>query len=73
MKSVLFKGDRNSLPASFKPLLWSFRWGDVDVQGNKEEIIINTINEGSLDQWRWIVKTYGRGEIKKVLQNRLAS
>jgi len=73
MKSVLSKGSKNSMPIFFRPLLWSFRWEDVDVQRNKEEIIVNTINEGTIDHWRWIVETYGKSEIRKILENRLAS
>jgi len=61
------------MPIFFRPLLWSFRWEDVDVQRNKEEIIVNTINEGTIDHWRWIVETYGKSEIRKILENRLAS
>ncbi|MEK9173506.1 MAG: hypothetical protein AAB594_02985 [Patescibacteria group bacterium] len=67
-----FKSD-NSLPTSFRPLLWSWRWKDIDTQRDKEEIIVSVINEGSLDHWRWIVKTYGKSEIKKILEKRLVS
>ena len=69
--SAFKRGD--SLPNSFKPLLWSWRWKNIDVQRDKEEIIVSAVNEGSLDHWRWILKTYGKKEIKKILENRLAS
>ena len=64
---------KNSLPISFRPLLWSWRWRDIDVQRDREEIIVSAINEGSLDHWRWIIKTYGKSEIKKILEKRLVS
>jgi hypothetical protein len=60
-------------PKTFKPLLWSFRWNDIDVQHDKEDIIVNTINEGNLKQWRWITKAYGKRTIRRVLKKRLAS
>lgn len=57
----------------FRPLLWSLRWDKIDIQEDKEDIIVNTINDGSLKHWRWIMSTYGASEIRKVLKKRLAS
>ncbi|OGY78637.1 MAG: hypothetical protein A3B74_04640 [Candidatus Kerfeldbacteria bacterium RIFCSPHIGHO2_02_FULL_42_14] len=57
----------------FKPLLWSFRWKDLDVTSDKDDIILNTINEGTLAHWRWIIDTYGKKTIRKTLEKRLAS
>lgn len=58
-------------PETFRPLLWGLRWEDIDVELDREDIIVNTINEGTLEQWRWILKTYGKNVIREVLQNRL--
>lgn len=63
----------NPLPESFRPLLWSYRFEDIDVDKHKAEIIVNTINYGSLAHWRWIIKQYGKASIQQVLQRRLAS
>ena len=59
----------NSLPESFKPLMWSYDFNSLDLEENKKTIILNTINYGDLNDWRWIVKYYGRDEVKKVLEN----
>lgn len=59
------------IPRSFKPLLWSLRWNALDREKDKEDIIVNTINEGSLDQWCWIIETYGKDTIRSVLEKRL--
>ena len=64
---------RRQPPAHFHPLLWSLRWDDIDIDEDKEDIIVNTINEGTLDQWRWLMNTYGRDIVREVLQNRLAT
>ena len=64
---------QTSLPETLRPLLWSLRWQDLDVQEDKEDIIVNVINEGTLDQWRWLIDTYGKKGIKSVLSRRLAS
>lgn len=57
----------------FRPLLWSLRWNDIDVEKDKEDIIINVVNEGVLDHWRWLIKIYGREVIREVLLRRPAS
>lgn len=64
---------RKQPPASFRPLLWSLKWKDIDVDEDKEDIIVGVINEGSLDEWRWLIKTYGKDAIRRVLQERLAT
>ncbi len=60
-------------PVIFRPLLWSLKWDEVDIKEDKEDIIINTINDGSLKHWRWIISVYGISSIRKVLKKRLAS
>ncbi len=61
------------VPRMFRPLLWSLKWDKVDVLRDKEDIIVNTVNEGTLTHWRWIIKTYGKEVIRKVLSSRLSS
>ena len=60
-------------PEMFRPLLCSLRWKDIDISEDKEDIIVNAVNEGTLRHWHWIVKIYGEEEIRKVLERRLAS
>ncbi len=57
----------NKLPSFFKPILWSYLFNSIDLQKDKKTIIINSINYGDLKHWRWIVKYYGKKEVKKVL------
>ena len=60
-------------PPSFRPLLWSFKWSAIDTQKDKEDIIVNTINEGTIEQWKWLIATYGTKTVRHVLKKRLAS
>jgi hypothetical protein len=60
-------------PAIFKPLLWSLRWDTLDIQEDKDDIIVNAVNEGTLAHWRWLIETYGKDTIRRVLARRLAS
>ncbi|OHA19038.1 MAG: hypothetical protein A3C08_03550 [Candidatus Taylorbacteria bacterium RIFCSPHIGHO2_02_FULL_47_18] len=64
---------QNKLPNSFRPLLWSLKWEDVDVDKDKSDIILAAVNEGTLEQWRWIIRMYGREAIRETLANRLAT
>lgn len=59
------------LPESFKPLLWSLKWDALDTEKDKEDIIVAAVNEGNLEHWRWIIETYGKEEIRRVLAKRL--
>lgn len=60
-------------PKMFRPILWSLRWQDVDVNGDKDDIIVNAVNEGTLDHWRWLIKTYGKPTVRRVLKRHLVS
>ena len=57
----------------FRPFLWWTKWEDLDLNEDKEDIIMSTVNEGTLDHWRWIIKTYGKEEVRKILQKRLST
>ncbi len=59
----------NKLPSFFKPILWSYIFNSIDLEKDKKTIIINTINYGDLNHWQWIVKYYGKKEVKKILMN----
>lgn len=56
-----------ALPDFFRPLLWSYDFSAVDIERDKKTIVINTINYGDLTHWRWIIKQYGRDEVRRML------
>lgn len=59
--------NKHGLPEMFRPLLWSYRFEDIDPQTHKREIIVNTVNYGDLDHWRWLIAHYGLPEVKQIL------
>lgn len=65
--------NRPALPEMFRPILWSYRFADLDLNRHKAEIIIQTINYGSLKHWRWIIRHYGKEAIRTVLKRRLTT
>lgn len=64
---------KKKLPLMFRPLLWWAKWSDIDVEQDKEDIVVNAINEGTLNHWGWLLKMYGKETIRKILQRRLDS
>ena|ERR1035441_3472475 len=61
------------LPSSLRPLLWGLKWEDLNLEQDVQDIILNVVNEGNMDQWGWLVKTYGKEKIRQVLQSRLST
>ncbi len=60
-------------PEIFKPLLWSLAWDEIDINEDSEDIIVGAVNEGTLEHWHWVIKTYGKEVVRQVLTRRLAS
>lgn len=67
------KNSRHKPLKIFRPLLWFLDWDKIDINEDKKDIIVSTINEGTLKQWNWIIKTYGKNEIRNILTKRLAT
>lgn len=61
------------LPQTFRPLLWSYDFDELDPDRHKKTIISAVIRYGRLREWRWIIDHYGREEIKSVLAETPAS
>lgn len=63
----LYTHSKQNLPEIFRPLLWSYRFEDINIDKHKREIIVSAINYGDLVHWRWIIARYGLGEVRRVL------
>jgi len=59
--------NHSKLPQSFKPFFWSYDFSKINPQKEKKTVIIQTINYGDLDHWKWLRKYYGKNIIKKIL------
>lgn len=60
---------RNKIPQTFQGILWSYDFSKIDPEADKKIIIINAINYGDWEHWRWIFNYYGIAEVKKVIEN----
>jgi len=67
------KAKKTKLPESFRFLLWSYKFHKVNPDEDKERIIVNTINYGDWEHWRWIVNYYGASELRRIIENLPAS
>ena len=57
------------LPEFFKSVLWSSDFSKVDPEKEKKMIIVQAVNYGDLDHWRWISDTYGAGAVREILSS----
>lgn len=61
------------VPKWFQKLYW---WGNsakIDAQDNQRLVVAQVINRGSWDQWKWLVKTYGKSGLREIIENIPAS
>ncbi len=56
------------LPLFLKPLFWSYKFSSVNPQRDKKRIIINTINYGKWEHWLWLIKFYGKEQVKEIIK-----
>lgn len=49
--------------------MWSYDFDQLDLNRDKQSIVINTINYGNLDQWRWINDYYGLSLLKQTIMS----
>lgn len=55
------------IPKGLKPLFWSYKFEELDLNRDKNLIITQLINYGSLAEWKWLVLAYGEDSIREVL------
>ena len=61
------KTKNSKLPLFFKPLFWGYDFNSIDPVRNKKLVIVNALNYGDLRQWRWLVKRYGRKNLRETI------
>lgn len=69
MKKVAAVVKKQVLPKEFEPILWSYDILRVNPDRDQKLIIVNTINYGNLEHWRWLIKHYGKARIREVLES----
>ena len=67
------RNQKARLPEFFKPLFWSYKFSLLDPYRHKRVIVVNVLNYGDLNQWQWLIKTYGKSELKNFIESLPAS
>ena len=60
-------GKNKQLPQFIKSVLWSYDIKTVSLERDKRIIITQCLNYGTLGSIKWLFRTYGEAEIKKVV------
>lgn len=60
---------KTKLPEDFKSLFWGYRFNAINPIEDKRIIIVNILNYGNLGQWKWLVKIYGKKNIRETIRN----
>lgn len=60
---------KTKLPRDFKYLFWSYDFSSVDPKKDKERIIVNIINYGQRRHWKWLIRTYGKENLRRTIEN----
>jgi len=58
----------NALPQDIALLLWSYDTHKLDLEKDKQRIVINLVNYGDLKHWRWLVKVYSAQAVRRVIE-----
>lgn len=58
---------KTKLPQSFKDLFWWCRFSKIDPERDKRLIIVQTINYGEWEHWLWLMKYYGKENLKAII------
>ena len=55
------------LPQDFKKLFWSYDYSLIDSDKHQKVVITSLLNYGDLNHWRWLIRTYGKDKLKRLL------
>ena len=55
------------VPETFQPILWSYDFDRIDPVKHQKTIIVQAINYGTFQHWRWLAQHYGNDTVREVL------
>ncbi len=55
------------LPQTFRSYFWDVAFEELEIEKSAHLIIKRVLDRGNLSDIRWLLKTYGKDEIKKVV------
>lgn len=61
------QGESTQLPQSFRSYFWDVAFEELEIERSAHLVIKRVLDRGNLSDIRWLLKTYGKGKIKKVV------
>ncbi len=58
---------KSKIPIKLKPLFWSYEFSSLCLEKNKRLIVKQILNYGTIEDWRWLVKVYGKKTIQETI------
>ena len=73
--AIMYNGSMRNLrlPEFFRSILWSYDFSRINPQRDIRVVVVQTINYGTWEHWRWSLKNYGKQRVKKLVENIPAS
>ncbi len=65
--SVSRKPRNGRIPAGVRATLWSHDTRKLDIWRDREIVITQVLNYGNWKAVRWVLKTYGRAEVRRLV------
>ncbi|MBI2443334.1 MAG: hypothetical protein HYV40_05530 [Candidatus Levybacteria bacterium] len=59
--------EKTHLPEFLRPYFWDVDFGELEVNKHAFLIIKRVLDRGNLSDIRWLLKSYGKDEVKKVV------
>jgi len=55
------------IPPELARLFWDTNFSSLGLEQNDRTVISRVLNYGTLGDWRWLAKTYGRERVQAIL------
>ncbi|MBI4004984.1 hypothetical protein HY358_02515 [Candidatus Roizmanbacteria bacterium] len=65
--NIMKQEAKKELPQSFQSYFWDVEFEKLEIKRSAHLIIKRVLDRGNLSDIRWLLKTYGKDEIKKVV------
>lgn len=59
--------EKTQFPKSFRTYFWDVKFEELEIETHAHLIIKRVLDRGNLSDIRWLLKTYGKEAIKKVV------
>jgi hypothetical protein len=55
-----------AIPETMRPLFWSYNFSRLDLEQHRKTVILQVLNYGTFEQWRWLIDMYGKEGVRAV-------